>query len=153
MKTPDETETLPSTQDTMKPDLESLLDKCPELGYTGWQTNRTSLRQHVEDRDKLRMAVREVELCRRMFRDPRFREARGGRRYTAYHLKHVAENWSFDANPEPEGHYNFYVCQGSAAAAALLEGLTVVRQGVAGCGSIITVPNSAPVAGSPCRQT
>ena len=113
------------------------------LGYEGFRPESMPPEVFAEKRALLREAIAEIDICRRAFRDPRFLRIYRGTQ-SAYGSKHYVEKWDFDLNPRARGEapndsYNGYVCQGSAVAAALLEGF-VVKPSSMGAGSAISFP-------------
>jgi len=110
-------------------DIARVMAEHPELGYDGWRIEPDD-RLFAERRRELREATAALDLCRRVFRDQRFRKLYKGR-HSDYRLKHRVEVWNFDPKPDdllPSAPYNgIYVCSGVAVAAALIEGFTVVR--------------------------
>lgn len=124
-------------------EINGLLATYPDLTYGGWRIRKRSAEAYSAAREKLRSAAVEIDLCRWMFRDPRFVQRYRGKQ-TAYRLKHVAERWESTPGPLDRGEdfnrHNGYICQGSAVAAALLEGLPVTRISVGGEGSVIAIP-------------
>ena len=129
-------------------EIEWLMLTHPTLCYQGWEAPQLTGERFLELREKLRLAFVPLDLCRRVFRDPRFLKKYRGR-YSDYKLKHVVEFWEFDPTPTYpppiQRHYNgHYVCQGVATAAAILEGFEVKRYSPTSYGSIITVPLQRP---------
>ena len=112
-------------QTTHQSEVTELLLKYPDICYLGWKTPRLTESQFQEERRRLVESQEALDLCRRVFRDPRFRKKYGGNR-SSYGMKHFVESWGFspDRLREPgSAHYNgVYVCEGVAIAAALLEG-------------------------------
>jgi hypothetical protein len=134
---------------TTKSELLDILARHPDLCYEGWRTPDMSDARLKELRDKLLHAYIEFDLCRRAFRDPDFRKKYRGIN-SAYGIKHAVEKWDFDPpsirvpsdwrNPTMPHYNGIYVCQGVAAAAAMLEGLPVLRRSLRCPGSVITFP-------------
>jgi hypothetical protein len=124
-----------------KRDISCIIENYPDLGYDGWRIEPDD-RQFAERRRELEEASAALELCRRAFRDERFRKLHKGRQ-SDYRLKHLVETWDFEPAPgarRPTPHYNgIYVCSGVAVAAALLEGFCVHRQ-IGGRRSYVDVP-------------
>ena len=135
-----------TTQPTTPATLDHLMVAHPQLCATGWRQPGTTKRKFAALRDELSRSGDKVDLCRRMYRDSRFlREWHG--QWTAYQLKHTAENWVFEFDPvllPPQRCYNGYVNQGIAAAAALLEGFKVTKQAPGAPGSFIAIPRATP---------
>jgi hypothetical protein len=136
---------------TTEADLHDLLTRYPDLGYEGWRVHGTSETLHQESRKQLLQAHVALELCRRVFREPRFRQEYTGLQ-SAYHLKHVVESWDFAFVPtapigrrrrspeRPASAYNgVYVPESVAAAAGMLEGFVSTRRHPAAPGSVIDV--------------
>ena len=123
-------------------DITDILEKYPNLGYDGWRIEPDD-RLFAERRRELKEASAALELCRRAFRDERFRKTYKGLQ-SDYRLKHAVETWDFDPKPGDEPshpRYNgVYVCSGVAVAAALLEGFQV-RYNLGGRRSVIRVPS------------
>ena len=122
-------------------DIGLVMKNYPELGYDGWRIEPDEQR-FADCRRELQEAAAALDLCRRAFRDERFRKLHKGRQ-SDYRLKHLVETWDFEPAPGarwPTPHYNgIYVCSGVAVAAALLEGFCVHRQ-IGGRRSFIDVP-------------
>jgi hypothetical protein len=138
---------------TEKIKIDRLLRVHQSLCYGGFKALDMTPELFAESREKLQSSSTEIDLCRRVFREDRFKKRYAGKR-SAYLLKHVAERWDFDENlrrpSEPYSHYNgIYVSQGSAAAAALLEGFEVSQIGLVGPGSVVSVPRPTRVHRSP----
>ena len=141
----------PTTPET----LGRLMETYPQLCATGWRQPKATESEFAALRDELSRSVDKVDLCRRMYRDPRFLQDWHGHR-TAYHLKHIAETWDFEFDPDlfPHRHcYNGYVNQGIAAAAALLEEFEVTQEAPGAPGSFIAVSRARSSRGSRCTHT
>jgi hypothetical protein len=129
-------------------ELDHLLRKNPSLCYDGVQAPYMTREFFETSRQKIKNALPEIELCRKVFREDRFKKQCVGKQ-TAYRLKHVVERWEFDEKARSLSatgmNYNgLYVSQGSAAAAALLEGFEVRCIGRGGPASVILVPRPGP---------
>lgn len=139
---------LDETPITTPSEISSLMADHPNLCYAGWKTPWLAGAEFLQRREELRAALTALDLCRRVFRDPRFRLQYHGQ-YTGYRLKHVVEFWELNpipCDPPPAmRHYNgIYVCQGVAAAAAILEGFDVWQFKPRGADSLIRVPLLSP---------
>ncbi len=126
----------------------------PDLCVSGWRQSNATDSEFAALRAELAQAVDKVDLCRRMYRDPRFLRTWHGI-WSAYGFKHRAETWDFEYDPKlfpARRCYNGYVCQGVATAAALLEGFTVIPHPAGSPGSDIAVPRPLAMARSRRRR-
>ena len=137
----------------IKTDINELLEAQPELGYQGWRLPHLTNDEFAESRQLLARAIEPLNLCTRVFNDPRFMDkfkgVRGG-----YYLKHIVEVWDFNPSYsksygrrrpkliESREYNGLYVAEGVAVAAALIAGYVVERRASRGSGSLITVPRA-----------
>lgn len=126
-------------------DIARVMAEHPDLGYDGWRIEPDE-QLFAERRRELSEAAAALDLCRRAFRDQRFRKLYKGRQ-SDYRLKHRVEVWNFDPKPDDflrGPRYNgIYVCSGVAVAAAFLEGFPVIRH-AGGRRCVIVVPKPEP---------
>jgi hypothetical protein len=154
-------------------ELEALLTAQPELVYDGfkWMPTGRVDPSFAPSRQRLREAIAEIDLCRRLLRDPpfrdqifrgRFRTGRFRRRRvvtSCESLMRLAKWWDFRAGRVVYGGEGRQVGEGAATAAALLEGMPVTRCfGVAAHGEVtLLAPNgthaNACSTASPRRAT
>jgi hypothetical protein len=126
----------------------------PELGYDGWRIEPDD-REFAERRRELSEAAAALDLCRRAFRDQRFRKLYKGRQ-SDYRLKHRVEVWNFDPKPDDflrgQKYNGIYVCSGVAVATAFLEGFQVIRP-AEGRRCLIVVPKPERMPRRSSRKT